>query len=165
MKKTVLGMLFGLSVLLSANDMVDKGKVAYDLGHYKEAFELYRQAAEQGDAEAQNKLANMYNAGENVKKNPKQAVEWYQKAADQGYANAQSNLALAYDQGTGTITSKSKAEKYYKSAFDLWSQEVKKGDSLVQYFLADCFIIMALEQRKILKKLLHCMNKLQIKVT
>ena len=45
-----------------------------------------RKAAEQGDAEAQTRLAYFYDTGRGVPKDYGQALIWYRKAADQGDA-------------------------------------------------------------------------------
>ena len=61
----------------------------------------YREAAEQGDAEAQSNLGVCYYFGEGVKKDKKEAVKWFRKAAEQGNALAQSSLGKCYDNGDG----------------------------------------------------------------
>ena len=48
---------------------------------YGRAVELYRKAANQGDAHAQFNLAFMYNNGQGISKNYGLAVELYRKAA------------------------------------------------------------------------------------
>ena len=49
----------------------------------RKAFEWYKEAAEQGYAEAQNSLGVCYYNGEGVEKDESKAVEWWQKAAEQ----------------------------------------------------------------------------------
>ncbi|OAD23040.1 Sel1 domain protein repeat-containing protein [Candidatus Thiomargarita nelsonii] len=51
-----------------------------------------RQAAKQGDREAQNTLGLMYSKGEGVKQNLRLAKKWFKKAATLGHVQAQSNL-------------------------------------------------------------------------
>ena len=50
-----------------------------------------RQQAEEGNAEAQNKLAECYYTGENVIQDYKEAAKWWEKAAEQGHAKSQYN--------------------------------------------------------------------------
>ena len=64
-------------------------------------LDTVRQAADQGDANAQFNLGVMYDFGEGVPKDDAEAVEWYRLAAEQGYANAQFNLGLMYANGEG----------------------------------------------------------------
>ena len=59
----------------------------------EKTFEQYQKAAEQGDAGAQNNLANCYETGTGVAKDATQAVYWYKKAAEQGDPEAQEKLA------------------------------------------------------------------------
>jgi hypothetical protein len=57
------------------------------------AFSYYRKAAEQGDADSQFMIGEMYQNGEGVEKDLKSAAEWLMKAASQGNENARRNLA------------------------------------------------------------------------
>jgi TPR repeat protein len=57
------------------------------------AFGFYLKAAEQGDADAQFRLGEMYRNGQGVEKDLKSASEWLRKAASQGNENARRNLA------------------------------------------------------------------------
>ncbi|MEB3736273.1 hypothetical protein ULF88_24320 [Halopseudomonas pachastrellae] len=49
---------------------------------YAKAFELYSEAAEQGDAAAEFSVAYMYDFGEGVELDDLKAVEYYTRAAD-----------------------------------------------------------------------------------
>ena len=64
-------------------------------------IERLRQAAEQGAAQAQNRLGGMYEHGRGVGKDYVEAVRWYRKAAAQGFAGAQNNLGVMYSRGRG----------------------------------------------------------------
>jgi serine/threonine protein kinase len=57
---------------------------------HTEARRWYRDAAEQGDADAQNYLGRIYAEGRGVVQDHAEAMRWYRKAAEQGHANAQS---------------------------------------------------------------------------
>ena len=48
------------------------------------AVEFYQKAADQGNAEAQVRLAGLYEYGEGVPEDHEKAEELYKKAADQG---------------------------------------------------------------------------------
>ena len=48
----------------------------------------YRLAAEQGDAQAQNNLGLMYDAGQGVPQVNAEALKWYRLAAEQGDAGS-----------------------------------------------------------------------------
>lgn len=64
-------------------------------------FDAIRRKAEEGDAEAQNKLGELYRDAKGALKDDAQAVAWFRKAAEQGYAAAESNLADIYLEGKG----------------------------------------------------------------
>ena len=58
-----------------------------------------KEKAEQGNADAQYKLAGMYELGNGVEEDMDKAVYWYTKAAEQGLADAQYELGLIYSNG------------------------------------------------------------------
>jgi TPR repeat protein len=64
-------------------------------------FDAIRRKAEEGNAEAQNKLGELYHDPKSALKDDAQAVAWFRKAAEQGYAAAESNLADMYSEGKG----------------------------------------------------------------
>jgi len=70
-------------------DHSNRSFVAHKL---REAAEQYREAAEEGDAEAMINLGWCYRYGQGVEQDEKEAVKWYRKAAEQGNANAARNL-------------------------------------------------------------------------
>ena len=68
---------------------------------YTQAVAWYRQAAEQGDSEAQFQLGIVYTLGKGVSQDAAQAVDWYRQAAEQGHAVAQFALGVSYANGEG----------------------------------------------------------------
>jgi TPR repeat protein len=83
---------------------------------YKKAAALFRKAAEQGNAEAQNGLGVMYAKGLGVAQDYVQAVSWYRKAAEQGNATSQRNLGNKYYEGKGVTQDYAKAAFWYRKA-------------------------------------------------
>jgi TPR repeat protein len=77
-----------------------------------------RVRAEQGDAEAQLKLARMYYYGKGVPQDYTEAANWCRKAADQGYAKAQYGLGYSYSQGKGEPQDQVEAFRWYRKAAD-----------------------------------------------
>ena len=64
-----------------------------------QAVQWYRQAAEQGDAQAQVLLGIAYESGRGVRQDSALAQEWYGKACDNGYQDGCDNyrrLKLGY---------------------------------------------------------------------
>jgi hypothetical protein len=74
---------------------------------YLQPYSKLRQAAEQGDAQAQFDLAYLYYKSgidpdiTGVAHNERQAAHWYRKAAMQGHASAQYNVAVLHLHGHG----------------------------------------------------------------
>lgn len=90
-------LLFLCSPSFAADDSMLKGDAAYDKGHYNEASEFYKKAAEQGNAEAQNRLGLMYHNGEGVPQDHAEAEKWFRKSANQGNEEAKLNLHYSYN--------------------------------------------------------------------
>ena len=68
-------------------------EAAYAAQNYGTAFALFRQAADQGSAEAQYRLGLMYRNGEGVAADTAAARQWLRRAADQGHPEAEQTLA------------------------------------------------------------------------
>lgn len=104
----------------------------------KMAFRWYTKAAEQGYAEAQDRLANFYSTiyselgiqdSDGINNSDKIATEWYLKAAEQGNMHAQFRLGRAYEEGRGAQKDLSQAAKWYRKA-------AEQGDEHTQWMLA-----------------------------
>ena len=63
-----------------------KGLHYYKDGSYKKAARLFKEAAKQGYAPAEEKLGYMYGRGQGVSQDRYEAVHWFKKAAKQGNA-------------------------------------------------------------------------------
>ena len=81
-----------------------------------EAVAGFRQAAEQGRAEAQYNLGVMCSNGEGLPWDAVEAVAWHRKAAEQGLADAQSLLAVMYRNGEGVPQDYVEAYKWFNLA-------------------------------------------------
>ena len=77
---------------------------------------MYKKAAEQGNIDAQNSLADCYYDGKGVEKDFTKAFEWFEKAANQGSAYGQYSLGYCYEKGEGINKNKKEAIKWYKKA-------------------------------------------------
>ena len=85
---------------------------------YASSFEECKALAEQGDAEAQFRLAAMYGDGRAIPQDHAEELKWYRKAAEQGMADAQYNLGYMYSAGLGTSQDHAEAMKWYRKAAD-----------------------------------------------
>ena len=79
----------------------EDGKAAADWGDYETALQKWLPLAEQGNAEAQFMLGNLYREGLGVPLSDTKAVTWYWLAADEGHAHAQLSLGIMYATGRG----------------------------------------------------------------
>ncbi|MEM7716982.1 MAG: tetratricopeptide repeat protein [Cyanobacteria bacterium P01_A01_bin.68] len=64
----------------------------FQVKDYGKAFELLKPIADEGDAEAQCIIGNMYQLGLGLERNILKAVKWYKKSAEKGYGVASNNL-------------------------------------------------------------------------
>ena len=76
----------------NASAQFELGKRYYSEKIYPGAVKCFRQAAEQGHAEAQYNLGVCYANGCGMPKDLQQAIYWYTKAAEQGNEDAQKAL-------------------------------------------------------------------------
>ena len=77
------------------------GQTAYERRNYATALQEWTPLAEQGNADAQRSLGEMYRQGNGVRQNYKTAAWWFRLAAEQGDAPAQVKLGEAYSSGNG----------------------------------------------------------------
>jgi serine/threonine protein kinase len=108
--------------------VVSKVRRAFDGNKNNNSIQLYREAAEQGDAVAQYNLGVTYSNGMGVAKNQDEALYWYNEAAKQGYAAAQNNLGVMYDNGVGVAQDRAEAGR-------LFSLAAEQGNAISQFNL------------------------------
>ena len=98
-----------------------------------EAVAWFRKAAEQGLAQAQNKLGYLYLDGKGVPKDEKKAVEWIRKAAEQGnYANGQDSLGEMYRDGRGVPQDNIRAYMWFDLAVQQYERQGAKNIETAQ---------------------------------
>ena len=85
---------------------------------------LLRQAAKQGDAEAQFSLGWMYANSDGVHRS-RGAVIFYHMAAEQGHAAAQYNLGNMYSDGKVVPEDDAEAVKWYRKAAEQGNAEAQ----------------------------------------
>ena len=91
-----------------------------------------RQAAEQGDAEAQYELGGVYLGGRGVVEDEAEAARWLRLAAEQGHVNAQNTLAFMYILGRGVVKDEAEAVRWYRMA-------AEQGDAWAHFKLAEMY--------------------------
>ena len=96
---------------------LEKGLAAFNNEDYTQAFTLLKPLAEQGNAESQCMIANMYHLGLGREMMILEAIKWYIKSAEQGYAVASNNLAGIYLCGADDVAAdRTEAEKWFQTA-------------------------------------------------
>jgi len=80
------------------------------------AAELFIQAAEKGNAQAQYDLGTLYNSGEGVPIDRQKAAHWTAKAAESGLAEAQLDYAVMLIKGVGVAKDHDKGLLMLKAA-------------------------------------------------
>ena len=98
--------------------------VAYDRADYKTALKIWLPEAENGDAEAQNTVGEIFEQGLGTEPNYEVAVLWYKKAADQGHKGALFNLGTLYEMGRGVPQDKVAALNLYRQAWGVSEDEL-----------------------------------------
>ncbi len=93
--------------------------VAYDRANYASAFKVWLPKAQEGDAEAQNIVGQVFEKGLGQPVDYKSALQWYTKSAEQGNSQAQLNLGHMYEKGLGTAPDQQAADKWYRKASGL----------------------------------------------
>jgi hypothetical protein len=91
-----------------------------------------RQAAKQGNAQAEYFLAKHYEKGDGLPQDYAAAAGYLRQAAEQGLANAQSDLGAFFANGLGVKQDDQEAIHWFRKA-------AKQGDALAQYILGLCY--------------------------
>ena len=91
-----------------------------------ETLRKFRQAAEQGDAQAAYSLGFACQFGLGVEKSPTQAFYWYREAASFGDVDATANVAACYANGFGVERDPVEAARWLRRAAELGDFEARR---------------------------------------
>ncbi len=78
---------------------ISSGIAAFEAKHFSRALQPLSSLAEEGNADAQYRMAIMYQYGLGVVRNEAMAEKWMRAAADQGHALAQHGMGFMYLEG------------------------------------------------------------------
>lgn len=97
---------------------------AYDRANMQTALRVWMDEAKKGDADAQNKVGEIYERGLGDEPNYEVAKFWYEKAAAQGNSDAQLSLGTLYELGLGVPKDKLQALNYYRMSWGLKEDDI-----------------------------------------
>lgn len=111
MKKLLplINLLFAMSVIAACDQPLEK----------------LENLAEQGDAQAQVELGDLYNNGGEVPRNRVEAVKWYRLAAEQRDPIGQQRLGDMYEFGLGVLADDAEAFKWMKLAAEQGNEKAQ----------------------------------------
>lgn len=95
-------------------------------------IDTVERSADQGEAEAQCTLGDMYANGNGVPQDDERAVAWYRKAAEQGAAAGQFKLGFMYAQGRGGPLDSEQSVAWYRKA-------AEQGHADAEYHLSTMY--------------------------
>ena len=99
--------------------------VAYDRASTDSALKVWLSQAQQGDADAQVAVGEIYQKGLGGMADHALAAQWYQKAAEQGNPRAEINLGYLYEKGLGVKQDKTAAINWYRKASGLEKSDLQ----------------------------------------
>ncbi len=104
--------------------------VAFDRANYATALKAWQPKANEGDAEAQFYVGEIYEKGLGIAPDYDLAVLWYRKAAEQGNSSAMVNLGYLYEKGLGVPKDSVTALNWYRRAAGLENTDVAFSASI-----------------------------------
>ena len=93
--------------------------VAFDRSDYATALKVWLPLAQEGDAEAQNYVGEIYERGLGILPGYQAAAHWYQLAAEQNLSRAQINVGHLFEKGLGVEKDSAAALNWYRKASGL----------------------------------------------
>ncbi len=134
MKRILPALLFLTLAAPAGGQDYEKGLRAYEQRDYATALREFRPLAEQGHAEAQFRLGNLYHRG--LDEPP--MVDWYRMRAEQGYADAQFFLGLMSEIGQG-LPQDEWINKVEEEAVKWYRKAAEQGHADAQYRLGNAY--------------------------
>lgn len=121
--------------------------VAYDRADFKTALRTWLSSANEGNAEAQNYVGEIYEKGLGLTPDYQTAAVWYQKSSAQGFARAQINLGNLYEKGLGVTRDPVKALNLYRAASGVKNDSLEYTSTIDATSAAQQQQITSLEQQ------------------
>ena len=106
--------------------------VTQDTAELPKALRKYLPRARQGDADAQYRVAKIYEFGRGVPKDSAEALKWYRAAAEQGHARAEYSLGRIYSAGKIVDRDYAESAKWFR-------RSAEQGVAAAQSFLGGMY--------------------------
>ena len=126
-----LSLLLGVSALHAS--WLDSAITAYNTGDYEKAIRILKPKAEDGEADANYYLGQIYRMGRGVEPDNSKAKNYYLEAANLDHVDAQRNLGSLYFFESDVGIENPDAVKWLTKA-------AEKGDAWSQWFLGKMYI-------------------------
>ena len=107
----------------------EKADRLYNDGKFKEALNLFKEIAKNGDDSAMDRIGTMYADGEGIEKNISKAIEWYKQSVSEGGLTSLYNLGLVY-----------KCENNINESKRWFSMALNEGDTEASVELAKLYL-------------------------
>lgn len=128
--KAIFALTIGLFASNALADSYEDGLMAYTSGNFSKAGEYFMDAAEHGNAGAEQMLMRLFSEGKLHSQNSnKEVLKWAQKAANDGIMQAQFVLADLYANKFGR----------YKDAIKWYRLAAKQGHPVAYYRLGEIY--------------------------
>ena len=146
-------------------DKFQKGILAIQEEDFLEAFGIFQNLSEEGDAQSQLQLGILYYFGRGTETNFKKAAFFYRKSADKGNAEACRRIGQMYDMGKKPLKQNDKtALRFYKKAVKLGDENSKPKMATLYYHTEDIknfkILLQECAKKKINQKILAKAKKL-----
>ena len=106
---------------LSAGDMADRGKKAYEAQRWDAALRWFQKAADIGNIDGMWGMVWLYSNGHGVPEDKAKAMYWIKSAAEHGDVNAINSMGLEYETGETVSKDYVEAMKWYTKAANMGS--------------------------------------------
>lgn len=100
--------------------------------HFVKGVYWYRQAARQGNMDAENNLGFSYQHGRGVEQNYAKAVRWFTAAAKQGEGWAENNLGVCYEKGLGVPVDVNQALFWFRKSASQGNQDAQRNATTLE---------------------------------
>ena len=140
LKRLAIGLILVVLAAPATAQNFDQGLEALKAKDFATAFREFEPLANQGHAESQYIIGELYFSGDGVDKDPDEAIKWFQKSAAQGYRYGQYRLGMRYFMGDAVKRDLDKARLLLRKAAEqehaggMWALQIFSAKDKVQAY-------------------------------